>query len=237
MISKLTSRIPTRSGLLRHSVAWFLGALVFMFVTAPFVEEMPNGGLVEAVLLTVVLGAAVLAVGGRRQTLIVASVLVVPVGGARWLHHFSLHDGTYLFHITAFLVFMGFVVFHFLRFILRSPRVNSEVLCAAVATYLLLGLLWATAYALVAQMVPGSFTGVAAGRPPLHGFDALYFSLITLTTVGYGYIAPVSGPARMLAMMEAVTGTMYMAVLVARLVSGFSFARSAAEETRPPGQP
>jgi hypothetical protein len=57
----------------------------------------------------------------------------------------------------------------------------------------------------------------------LHGFDALYFSLITLTTVGYGYIAPVSGPARMLAMMEAVTGTMYMAVLVARLVSGYSF--------------
>ena len=81
MISKLRSRIPTRSGLLRHSVAWFLGALVFMFVTAPFVEDMPNGSLIEAVLLTVVLGAAVLAVGDRRQTLILASVLVVPVGG------------------------------------------------------------------------------------------------------------------------------------------------------------
>jgi hypothetical protein len=234
MTSKLTSRIPTRAGLLRHSVAWFLGALVFMFVTAPFVEEMPNGNLIETVLLTVVLGAAVLAVGGRRRTLIVASVLVIPVGGARWLHHFTLHDGTYLFHITAFLVFMGFVVFQFLRFILRSPRVNSEVLCAAVATYLLLGLLWAVAYTLVARLVPGSFAGVGAGRPPLQGFDALYFSLITLTTVGYGYIAPVSGPARMLSMMEAVTGAMYMAVLVARLVSGFSFTQPTTDEPRPP---
>ena len=124
----------------------------------------------------------------------------------------------------------------FLRFILRSPRVNSEVLCAAVATYLLLGLLWASAYALVARLIPGSFSGVAAGSQPLHGFDALYFSLTTLTTAGFGDIASVSGPARMLAMLEAVTGTMYMAVLVARLVSGYSFAQPPAGEPRPPGQ-
>jgi len=223
MIRKLTSKIPSRAGLLRHSVAWFLGTLVFMFTTAPFIENLPNGSLMDAVLLTVVLGAAVLAVGGRRRTLLLASVLVAPVVGARWLHHFGLRDGIYSFHIAAFLVFMAFVVFQFLRFILRSPRINSEVLCAAVATYLLLGLLWAAAYTLVARLVPGSFSGVAVGGPPLHGFDALYFSLITLTTVGYGEIAPASGPARMLSMMEAVTGTMYMAVLVARLVSGFSF--------------
>jgi hypothetical protein len=205
-------------------VAWFLGALIALFVTLPFIEELPNSKLIEAALLSVVLGAAVLAVGGRRATLIAACVLVAPVVGARWLHLFHLHDGTYTFYIASFLVFIAFVGFQFLRFILRSPRVNSEVLCAAVATYLLLGLLWASAYTLVARLVPGSFSGVAAGSQPLHGFDALYFSLITLTTVGYGYIAPLSGPARMLAMIEAVTGTMYMAMLVARLVSAYSSA-------------
>ena len=183
-----------------------------------------------------VLGAAVLAVGGRRRTLLLASALLAPVLVARWLHHFNLSDRTYAFFIATFLVFIAFVVFQFLRFILRSPRVNSEVLCAAVATYLLLALFWVSAYALVARLIPGSFSGVAAGNQPLHGFDALYFSLITLTTVGYGDIAPVSAPARMLAMMEAVTGTMYMAVLVARLVSGFSFHHPTAEEPRPPGQ-
>jgi hypothetical protein len=235
MTSNLTSKFPTRAGLLRHSAAWFLGALIALFVALPFIEELPNGKLIEAALLTVVLGAAVLAVGGRRRTLIVASVLVAPVVGARWLHHFHLHDGTYVFHVSAFLVFLAFVVFQFLRFIVRSPRVNSEVLCAAVATYLLLGLLWASAYALVARLIPGSFSGVATGSQPLHGFDALYFSLITLTTVGYGYIAPVSGPARMLAMLEAVTGTMYMAVLVARLVSGYSSATPTKSESDPRG--
>jgi len=222
MTSKPTSKFPIRAGLLQHSAAWFLGALVFMFVTAPFIAELPSGKLIEAALLTVVLGSAVLAVGGRRQTLIVASLLMTPVVGARWLHHFQLSDGSYTFHIAAFVVFLAFVVFQFLGFILRAPRVSSEVLCAAVATYLLLGLLWASAFVLVARMSPGAFSGIAAGSQPLHGFDSLYFSLTTLTTAGYGDIAPVSGLARMLAMLEAVTGTMYMALLVARLVSVYS---------------
>ncbi len=222
MIGKPTSKFPIRAGLLQHSAAWFLVALVLMFVTTPFIEELPNGRIIEAALLTVVLGSAVLAVGGRRQTLIIASLLMTPVVAARWLHHFQLGEGTYTFHIAAFVVFMVFVVFQFLAFILRSPRVSSEVLCAAVATYLLLGMLWAAAYAFVARMNPAAFSGVAAGNQPLHGFDALYFSISTLTTVGYGDIAPVSGPARLLAVMEMVTGTMYMAVLVARLVSGYS---------------
>jgi len=222
MTSKLTPKFPAPSGLLHHSVAWFLGALVLLFALSPFIEEMPNGKLLEALLLTVVLGTAVVAIGGRRRTLIQAIILVSPVVIARWLHHFNQRDGTFSFHIAAFLVFLLFVIFHFLRFILRSPRVNSEVLCAAVATYLLLGLLWGCAYVLVARLVPGAFSGVAASSQPLHGFDAIYFSLITLSTVGYGDIAPVAGVARMLAMMEAVTGTMYMAVLVARLVSVYS---------------
>jgi len=206
MTNKLSSRFPTQAGLLQHSAAWFLAALIFMFVTAPFIEQLPNGKVIEAALLTLVLGSAVLAVGGRRQTLIVAGVLVTPVVAARWLHHFHLQDGTYSFHIAGFLLFLSFVVFHLVRFILQSPRVNSEVLCAAISTYLLLGLLWGSAYTLVARLIPGSFSGVAAGSQPLHGFEALYFSLTTLTTAGYGDIAPVSGPARMLAMWPKTLG-------------------------------
>ena len=224
-----------RSGVLRHSVAWFLGVLVAFFVTTPFVEELPYGRYIDAALLTLVLMAAVLAVGGRHRTLVVASVLVTPVVVSRWLHHFRLDEGTYRIFIGVFLIFIGFVVFHFLRFILRSPKVNSEVLCAAVAAYLLTGLLWASAYALVARLNPTAFSGGPAGSQPLHGFDALYFSLITLTTVGYGDITPVSGPARMLAMLEAVSGTMFMAVLIARLVSIHSSA-SVPENTRDPAK-
>lgn len=206
----------------RHSVAWFLGAVIALIVTSPFLEMAKDWRIVEPAILTVVLLSAVVAVGGRHGTLILAGSLVAPVLVARWLSHLEVHSIFYPLFILTFLIFLGFLVFQFLRFIMRSPRVNSEVLCAAISTYLLLALLWGAAYALVARLDPGSFVGVAPANQPLHGFDSVYFSIITLTTIGYGDISPASGPARMLAMLEAVTGTMYMAVMVARLVAVYS---------------
>ena len=70
-------------------------------------------------------------------------------------------------------------------------------------TYLQLGMLWAAIYTLVARLISTAFVGIVASSQPLHGFDALHFSLITLTTTRYREIAPVAGPARMLAMLEA----------------------------------
>jgi hypothetical protein len=216
---KRASYSPIHSGLTRRSVTVFLGLLVLLFVTSPFVQELPNGRLIEAGLATAVLSAAVLAVGGRRRTLAIAILLVVPALIAHWIHHLHTNDASFRWYIASYMVFLGFVVFQFLRFILQSPRVDSEVLSAAVSAYLLLGIFWASAYAFVARGNPTAFAGVAPADQPLHGFPALYFSMITLTTVGYGDITPVSAPARMLAMVEATVGTMYMAVLVARLVS------------------
>jgi len=164
---------------------------------------------------------AVLAVGGRRRSLITAMALVTPALVARWAHHLHPVKITDVLAFASFLAFLGFIVGQFLWFLLRCPRVNSEVLCAAVATYLMLALLWATAYALLGRTSPGAFNGLPPGKV-LEGYDALYFSVITLVTIGYGDITPVSGAARMLATMEAVTGTMYMAMLVARLVSLYS---------------
>jgi voltage-gated potassium channel len=223
-----------RPGLLRHSAAALLGALVIFFVTAPAVQSLRDGRFLDGILFTLVMLAAVLAVGGRRRALVVGGVLLLPALVAQWVHHVRGADATYTVYVVTFLVFVLFVVAQLLAFILRSPRVTGEVLCSAVSGYLLLAVLWASAYALVSRLVPGAFSGVPAGSL-LQGVDVLYFSVITLTTVGYGDIAPVSGVARMLAMMEAVTGTLYVAVLVARLVSLYS-ATPAADPPRDAGK-
>jgi len=209
------------SGIYRHSAAHFLAALVLIFVTAPFIEDLRGGELIEAVLMTVVLLSAVLAVGGRRRTLVWASVLVIPALVGKWINHWRPDLMPPEVFLGAGLLFVLFVVLHLLRFILRAPRIDSEILCLGVSNYLMLGWLWAFAYMLVDRMVPGSFAftvGPSSVRS-LEGFRGFYFSYSTITTVAYGDIIPLSSAVRMLAMAEAMAGMLYVALLIARLVS------------------
>ena len=100
---------------------------------------------------------------------------------------------------------------------LRAGPITFHRILGAIAAYLLLGVLWAYAYALVAHLRPGAFSGPVRPEDGPRAF--FYFSFLTLTTVGYGDVLPVHPVARSLAMLEAVTGPLYLAILVARLVS------------------
>jgi hypothetical protein len=212
----------------RFSAVHLLIALALLFTCAPFVEEIKGGDLIVSVLLSLVLLSAVLAVADSKYVLVIAVVLVIPAVAGRWINHFRpdlVHPAVFLVCAT---VLMLFLVVRLLRFILLAPSVTVEVLCASIAAYLMLGLVWTTAYWLVDQLTPGgafSFN-TSAGARSMNGFTGFYFSFITLSTVGYGDITPVSRIARWLAAMEAMTGLLYVAVLIARLVSLYSAPKS-----------
>jgi hypothetical protein len=181
-----------------------------------------------SVLLSLVLISAVLAVASRCRTLVVAVLLMVPAIAGRWINHFRPDLVPPPIFLVAGLLLVAFVVVNLLGFVLRAPSVNAEVLCASISAYLMLGLIWTMAYWLVDQLTPGgafSFN-TNAGRQSMNGFNAFYFSFITLSTVGYGDITPLSRIARWLAAMEAMTGLLYVAVLIARLVSLYSTPKS-----------
>ena len=107
---------------------------------------------------------------------------------------------------------------------MKGKRVSHVAACA----YLLIGIIWADVYAILENIVPGSFTTggiqlaadpgavIVTAREQLAHFS--YFSLVTLSTLGYGDITPVTRPARALASTEAIFGQLYLAVLIARLV-------------------
>ena len=228
--ARSTTERPSRIGNFRTSSSQFLGALILMLFAAPLVDELKNGPAIDTVLLTLVLILGVLAVGRSHRTLVLAVVLMLPAVVSRWINHFQPGLLPPAVHSIAALVFIGFVEFQLLHFIFRAPRVNSEVLCAGISGYLLLGILWTAAYMMVSGLSPvdpvhpGAFAfNVGATAPhPFSQFEAYYFSFITLSTVGYGDITPLSHGARTLAMMEAMTGTLYMAVLISRLVALYS---------------
>ncbi len=220
------SGVPPRSagfrpGTWRFSAVELLASLVLLFVSAPFVEDLPRGDLIEAGLLTVVMVSAVMAVGGRRQTLIVALFLVVPAIAAKWLHRLYPDLMPPPVYLVAAVTFFGYVVAQLLRYILRASHVDTNVLCAGIAGYLMLGLVWMPAYALVARLNPTAFAFSSApgATTTMDGFNSFYFSFITLCTVGYGDVTPVSRVARMLAVTEAIVGVFYVAVLISRLVA------------------
>ena len=218
-----------REGASRFSFAYFLAALSLLFVTSPFIDELQSGIIIESILLTLVLFSAVLAIGGRRSTLFWAAALAAPALAAKWFNHLRPDLLPPEVFLGAGMLFITFVALHIFGFILRTPRVTSEVLYAGISNYLMLGLLWSFAYLLIARVNPDAFfftVGPVASRA-MTGFNSYYFSFATLTTLGYGDIIPVSRVARMMAASEAVTGLFYVTMIIARLVALYSSERPA----------
>jgi voltage-gated potassium channel len=211
----------------RFTSVQLLIALTLLFFFFPFVEEVKGGDIIVSILLSLVLLCAVLAVADRKRVLVIAVALAIPAIAGRWISHFRPDLVPPPVFLTAGLVLIAFVVANLLRFVLRAPSVNMDVLCASISAYLMLGLLWTVAYWLVDQLNPEAFAfNTSEGRQSISGFNAFYFSFVTLSTVGYGDITPVSKVARMLAAMEAMTGLLYVAVLIARLVAIYSSPKS-----------
>lgn len=222
MIQRGRAALP--AGIFRFSAVKLLITLSLLFFSEPFVQTLPHGNLIEAMLLTLVMVFAVLAVGGRRRTLFMALVLVAPALVGKWINHLFPELMPPAVFLTCTVFFFGFIVAQLLRFIVQATRVDANVLCAGVAGFLLVGLLWVPIYMLVDQTSLAAFAvettnGVSTS---LNGFDAFYLSFITICTVGFGDVRPVSQVARMLAVLEAITGMFYMALLIARLVAIYS---------------
>ncbi|HWP00392.1 MAG TPA: ion channel [Methylococcus sp.] len=192
------------------------GLLVVSAVTGWFVI-----GVVEQLITIGVLVTGTLATGRTRAQIVVtvgaAAVMVV----SGWTRLFW-HD-LYWFTVAgpaAGLLFFSRVTLALARAIFSSrERISASLLYGAVSIYLLMGFSFANAHLLLETLVPGSYQCNSPQcrlepKAPVY----LYFSLITLATVGYGDIVPSSRIAGMLAYLEAITGQMYVAILVARLV-------------------
>ena len=203
-----------------------IAMLAFLLVPPFFMNYEPTGVLAST-FLSLLLMSALYVFPGRSEFRI-ACVLAIPTLVGRWLvlafHYNDIFLAAVALCWLLFLILTDIVV---LRQVLGASRVTNDTISGAICGYLLLGLIFAFLYALVALGYPGSF--VLEGQTMIsdkskifyqHEVSGLiYYSYVTLATVGYGDIAPKSAPARMLAAVEAIAGQFYVAILIARLVS------------------
>jgi hypothetical protein len=209
------------AGWRRLSAVELLIALAVLLISFPFVQPLHSGVFIESILFSFVLISSVLAIAESRRTVVIAGILAVPALVGRWVSQYGHKLLPLEISLAACILLTAYVVWNLLRFLFRARSVDTETLCIGLSAYLLLGLLWAFAYWLVDELVPNAFFfGTTSGADAtIQGLNGLYYSFITLCTVGYGDIVPVAGIARMLAAIEAIVGMLYVAVLIARLVA------------------
>jgi hypothetical protein len=153
----------------------------------------------------------------RYLSVAVASLVIL----LRWLMHFAPSPAILRLGTLASLLFLiTLTAVIFSRVFRNSGVVTTHRINGALAVYLLFGIAWSILYALLDQTLPNAFSVPAPAEfNPERQQSLTYFSFITLTTVGYGDITPTHDVARMFAVLEALTGQLYPATLLARLVS------------------
>jgi hypothetical protein len=201
-----------------HRFLYLLITLVAFVTLVPVLEELGYGGMIFTIFLsTILLSAAyAVAVSESRGYFFLALILVGPAFALGWINKFLEYP--WLQFVADFLtvLFLVLVAMLILTHVLRDEKVSNEKIFGALSVYLLLGVIGAILFIMVDLLVPGSFR-FGQGAP--RGAEMVYYSFVTLTTLGYGDIVPVSPSARALATLEALTGQLYLTVLVARLVA------------------
>jgi len=219
ILSLIGSRERHKQGI---RYANLLVLIVAMLVIYPLFEERSFGKALLAGFTTLVMGGAAYAVARTRTERIVALCVGLPMVVVTWVA--VLHRPPGLIGITfgAQVLFYVVVIVMLLKDILQREEVHADTIYGAICVYLLLGIAWAGVYDVIEVASPGSFQVSDALRVDgkLDWADTTYFSFVTLTTLGYGDISPLSRLAKTMAMLEAVTGVLYTATLIARLVSG-----------------
>lgn len=210
-----------------------LGVLIFFHLALPalrmFVPPHHSfvAGIVVVALAIVLIFGMIFSVSQNPAVRTGAVLLAVPAVVARGIDVVAPSAVWDAIAMLCMVAILFLIIFAGLRVLFRPMVVTINTISASLCAYILMALAWAYMYALVDLFLPGSFAyslddNFVMNMGDGHAVYAVYFSLVTITTLGYGDILPVTPPAMALATLEAFIGQMYIAILVARLVSVYS---------------
>jgi hypothetical protein len=202
-------------------------SLLIALIMYPLIEDHDLGRTCLMAWSIVTMLTVIISLHDNKQTsksVMIGSGVLCCLIGVLLTRQILKLDHIFLYHIILPIstIFCAFIIWTILSSIFRRNKLGPDELAGSIVCYLLMGIMWGIIYSYIELIAPFSFSFGHAETIRAKGSALFYFSFVTLTTVGYGDILPVSRGARMAAYLEAVAGVMYTAILVAGLVGHVS---------------
>ena len=191
--------------------------ILAMLIIVPLADEFVRLRMLMDIFWSAIFIAVIYAVSQKKHHILVGVLLALPMLGSIWSRYFVQYSALEAVGGLCGAVFFIFAIIQILIFVYTQKEVTRDLIAGAAIVYLLMALAWSFIFGVVESMHPGSFSvpeveGISTSR------SFLYYSFVTLTTLGYGDITPVTSLARSLCILEAVIGQLYLVVQVAWLV-------------------
>ena len=193
----------------------FMASLIVLLILSAVLEGTKYGYLILNIASTIVFISGVYAAGRNKRSVLILILLGLPWFLSEWV--FTESSETIFASVLFFLFITGTIINH----ILHSEKVSTDTLYGAVCVYLLLGLLWASIYSFLEHLSPGIIfvTNNSDVIGTLTANELIYYSYTTLTTLGYGDVTSFTPEGRIISVLEAIVGQLFLAFLVARLIA------------------
>jgi hypothetical protein len=202
---------------------FLLAILLLLIVFFPVLEDMTRPIFLTAVIASVFVGGVAVVHPGKSRMRNAIALAVIQLGLTGWAVSLTENSFGYRWAVGLLLAtistLIGYCIYCVLRYVLQANHITRDQIYAGISVYLMLGFAFGCVYYLMGMLDPSCFAVNTAKLDASGEPDLMYFSFITLATLGYGDITPVARFSRALAQLEALAGTLYMAVFMARLVS------------------
>ncbi len=200
--------------------------LLYIF-GSPFLLKFPSLAILAHLCLSTALLFSVYAIKKEQGNRTTAMLFLLPVLVLYWCAIYDLIALGRIYSYILLCFFLGLLVFTFATQIIKFKTITINTIIATLCLYLVIGLFWGALYALLYEFDPGSYSGALLDNIEGNKFNLfIYFSIVTLTTLGYGDITPQTLEASSLCQLEAIVGQFFTAVVIAWLVGSYASSRA-----------
>ncbi|MGD9011785.1 MAG: potassium channel family protein [Desulfobacterales bacterium] len=192
---------------------YIIFAIMLVLLVNPFIRPLGLiGHLLSTLFLSMIPLASAYAMTEDRKKAIIVLIIAAPFVILDGLNVFITHRSLMVVAFSFGTILYFYIVILLVINLLSIRVITADLIFCAISIYLLIGIMWAGIYSVLEGISPGSFSEAS---------DLLYFSFVTLTTVGFGDVAPLSVLCKRLAVFEAAMGSIYMAVIIAMIVGRY----------------